>query len=169
VLVLRHGPAEDRAAWAAEGRDEAARPLTRAGRHAVRRAVRGIRALLPSIDRLATSGYSRAALTAEIVAAAYDDLELVTLSALEPGGRRADVVDWIDAAGAASTVAVVGHAPDLDHLVTWLLAGRAGDWVALKKGGAALLAFDGPSVARRRAARLAWCCTRSQLEHLSGA
>jgi phosphohistidine phosphatase len=169
VLVMRHGPAEDRDAWAARGRDEAARPLTRAGRDAVRRAVRGIRALLPSIDRLATSAYSRAAHTAELVAAAYDDLEPITLSALEPGGRRTDIVEWIDEAGAASTVAVIGHAPELDQLITWFLAGRAGDWVALRKGGAALLAFDGPSVARRRAARLAWCCTRSQLEQLSGA
>lgn len=169
VLVMRHGPAEDREAWAADGREESMRPLTRSGRRAVRRAARGIRALMPTLDRLATSGYSRAAHTAELVASEYNGLVPEPLAALEPGGSRTGIVAWITDAGPGAAVGVVGHAPDVDDLLSWCLTGHVGDWLALKKGGAALLVFDGPSVARARGARLAWCCTRSQLERLGRA
>jgi len=68
VLVVRHGVAEDPAAFAKSGRPDAARPLTKAGRRKMRQAARGLACLVPRLDRLATSPFARTVETAEIVA-----------------------------------------------------------------------------------------------------
>ena len=73
LLLIRHGPAGDRSAW--NGPDSE-RPLTVEGREVMRLAVPALPGLVPKVDVLATSPFTRAYETAEIVAQVYDGMPL---------------------------------------------------------------------------------------------
>lgn len=143
LLVIRHGVAEDREVFAATGKDDSLRPLTKDGRWKMERVARGLRRLLPSLDIVATSPFTRAAQTAKIVAAAYSDVDVERLDALTPQASPRTFVAWLREREAEDRVAIVGHEPHLGSLVYWLLTGdTAEDRIVLRKGGACLLTFD---------------------------
>lgn len=166
LLVIRHGPAGDRDVWAKTGKDDSERPLTTEGKAKMRRAARGLRAIVPHIDILASSPYVRAHQTAKIVAGAYEGLDVQLLEALIPDGSRSDILRWLRTAPDNATVAIAGHESDLSELIAWLLTGSAKPWLELKKGGACLIAYDGLPPARPPAGRMEWCLTRGQLERV---
>lgn len=165
LLVVRHAIAEDSEAFAVTGRDDALRPLTEDGIRKMRRAVRGLRQLVPSIDLLAASPLTRAAQTAEIVRAEYDMPGIQTTSSLEPDATVEEVVEWLGTLD-AGTVAVVGHEPQLGRLVTFLIGGGDRTGVELKKGAAALLDSDGHPAPGD--ARLVWSIPPTVLRDLAG-
>src|SRR5580692_8521046 len=72
LLIVRHGPAGDRDEWAASGKDDDERPLTARGIREMRRAARGLRRLVGSVDAIGTSPLVRARETAEILGRAFD-------------------------------------------------------------------------------------------------
>lgn len=145
LLIVRHGVAEDRKEWEAEGRDDALRPLTDAGREKMRAAVRGLVTVVTHIDVLAASPLTRAAQTAALVAECYRGLATTTVDELVPDARGTEFLRWLrdlQGTGApAKVVAAVGHEPHLGHLASWLLTGREDPFISLKKGGALLLDF----------------------------
>lgn len=165
LLVIRHAIAQDREEFARTGRDDAQRPLTDDGREKMMRAAAGLRTLAPELARLATSPLLRAVQTARIVAAAYDaPPEIQTVDVLAPGSAYVDFARWLGRQDVDGIVAVVGHEPHLSGLVTWLLTGADESRTPLRKGGAALLTFEGaPGRAR---ARLAWLLTPAILRRL---
>jgi phosphohistidine phosphatase len=164
LLIIRHAVAEDREEFAASGRDDALRPITPAGKWKMQRATKGLRRVAPTIDVLASSPLVRAAQTAEIISRAYGGVEVETVPALAPEGRPTAFLRWLRAREAESTVAVVGHEPHLGQLVGWLLSGQEGSWIALKKGSACLLEFEGRPHAG--GAMLLWALTPGQLRRL---
>jgi phosphohistidine phosphatase len=141
LLVVRHAIAEDREAYAASGRDDALRPLTARGARKMRRGARGLRELVPTIEVLVTSPLTRANETAEIIRRAYKLDGLETAPVLQPSVSLDDVVGWLSRFD-SGVVAIVGHEPQLGHLVTCLLTGSDRSAVELKKGGACLIEFD---------------------------
>jgi phosphohistidine phosphatase len=141
LLVIRHGPAGDREAWAAEGRDDRLRPLTPDGKKEMRQVSKGLATLVPGIDLIAASPLVRALQTAEIVAEEYGS-ESVTVEALAPGNDPDKLVRWLGKQQSAGTVALVGHEPDLSTLVCYLLTGKRSSFLTLKKSGAGLLELD---------------------------
>jgi phosphohistidine phosphatase len=143
LLIIRHGPAGDRDAWEAEGRDDRLRPLTPDGKKEVRRVAEGLATLVPKIDLLATSPLVRAAQTAEIVADHYD-CKSVTLDALAPEGDPHKTVHWLGVQRSVRIVALVGHEPDLGTLAGYLLTGKPSSFLDLKKSGACLLEVNDP-------------------------
>jgi phosphohistidine phosphatase len=166
LLVIRHAIAEDREEFAASGRDDSERPLTRLGRRRMRRNARGLRRLAPTIDVLATSPYVRAAETASIVA---DTLgikgDAVAVDALTPEQPSDALLSWLSTHPADATVAVVGHEPHLGRLVTWFLTGSSESHVVLKKGGVCLLDLGVRPAAG--SALLQWLLTPGQLRSLA--
>ena len=143
LLVIRHGVAEEREAFAATGKDDSLRPLTKEGRWKMERAARGLRRVLPSLDVIATSPFTRAAQTAKIVAAAYADVDIERLDALTPEASPRTFVAWLRERAADDRVAIVGHEPHLGSLVYWFLTRDTAEGrIALRKGGACLLTFD---------------------------
>jgi len=142
LVVVRHAIAGDREEWAHTGRSDAERPLTPEGRKRMQENARGIRSLVPDLQLLATSPYTRALQTAEIVAREYPDLEVVELPALAHAAPPEAIRDWL-AGRAERRIAVVGHEPDLGCLISWLVLGTPEPPVPLKKGGAALVRFAG--------------------------
>ena len=142
LLLIRHGTAEDPAAWNHAGHPEAERPLTRRGAKRMKRVVAGLRHLVPTIDTVATSPLRRAARTAEIVREGFKGPPPVVLPQLQPGAAFDAVNQWLATAAPDATIALVGHEPDLSRLAAVWMFGQAVDAVELKKGGVLLLTFD---------------------------
>jgi phosphohistidine phosphatase len=143
LLVIRHAIAEDRDAFASTGRDDSERPLTSAGRDKMRRVAAGLCREVPKIDLLASSPYTRAMQTAELVAEAYRIDEIKKVDALVPESPLDQFLTWLQRRSTAKVVAIVGHEPHLGELVTWLLSGIRESRVDMKKGGACLIEFEG--------------------------
>lgn len=137
LLVVRHGIAEEREQWAP--RDDALRPLTAEGKKKMKEAAKGLRALVPKLDVVATSPLTRALETADILVKAYDMNQPAEVDALAPGHRPPALAPWLRTMATRKTVAVVGHEPGLGALVSWLAAGSERSFVELGKGGACLL------------------------------
>lgn len=161
LLLIRHAHAGDKAAWAASGRPDGERPLSQEGRETMRRAAPALRCLVPRLDRLATSPLVRAAETAQIVSGAYDQLPAEIVDALRAGGDATELLAWIREQPRGSTLALVGHNPDFEELIAWLLATQRDGFVRLRKGGAALVRFT--ELARPGAGTLQWLLTPTQM------
>ncbi len=113
-------------------------------------------------DVLATSPLTRAAETADILDRAYGGVDTVVLEQLTPERHPADLlIGWASAAD--STVAVVGHEPHLSDLLSWLLTGREGSFVQLRRVPPACSAFR---KTRGQEAVLRWALTPGQLRRL---
>jgi len=177
LLIVRHAIAEDREEFARREPDDSRRPLTKAGRRKMRRGAAGLRALVPRIDLLATSPFTRAAETAEIVAGAYSGLEPAAVSELTPDAKYKDFFAWLRTQAHHDVIAIVGHEPYLSGLASLLLSGRNDPILVLKKGAACLVKFDGGSVDEvapatpdvgAGKARLLWSLTPGQLRRMRG-
>lgn len=143
LLIIRHGVAEERETFAATGKDDSLRPLTKEGRWKMERVAKGLHRLLPSVDLVAASPFTRALQSAKIVADAYGIDECEQLDALTPDGRPQAFMAWLRKREAGDRVAAIGHEPHLGSLVSWMLTGEAVEGrIALRKGGACLLQFD---------------------------
>ena len=170
LLVIRHAIAEDKEAFAASGRSDDQRPLTKAGRLKMRHAAEGLRATCPRVAVLASSPLLRARETAEIVAPALRVARVEIVEALRPDRPFEELTAWLRRRVAPNgddedtTVAVVGHEPHLSGLVTWLMTSGTESRIELKKGGACLLRFARAPGAG--AGILRWALTPSQLRSL---
>jgi phosphohistidine phosphatase len=162
LLLIRHARAEERALF----KRDRTRALTEDGQRRMRKAARGLRALLPGLTQVVTSPLIRARQTAEIVAAVYDGVEVVTLPALSPGSAPRAILAWLRTQPNDAVLALVGHEPDLGLLAGWLLSGKQSGFVQFKKGAAALIEFDGTPAAGE--GTLAWFLTAAQLAELKG-
>lgn len=163
LLIFRHGPAGQREEWEAEGQDDRLRPLTPKGKKEVRRAAAGLARLVPALDVLATSPWTRAAQTAEIVNQEYNRA-LVELEALTADRRPEDLMPWLREQSRHEVVGLVGHEPQLGLLVGYLLVGKSVSFVDLKKGGACLAEIADPS--KPGTGRLEWLLSDRELRRL---
>lgn len=161
LLIIRHGPAEDRDEFAKTGKSDDLRPLTAEGRVKTEHAADGLREVAPEISVLATSPLTRAQQTAEIVAEVYGIEIHATTEALRPTSSFDDFIDWLGDRAKQDVVAVVGHDPHLSGLATWLIAGNDKPRIHLKKAGACLIAFDGAP--KKGSGELQWLLQPAQL------
>jgi len=137
IHLLRHGISMDRADPACPPDPE--RALTDKGRQRTKDVARGWARLEPMIDGLLVSPYRRAVQTAEVVAGvfAWDSVERRLCDALIPMGEPSAVVGEI-ARAQLSAPLLVGHAPNLDLVIAFLVGARL-PVTALKKAGLATL------------------------------
>ncbi len=164
LLIIRHGRAEDQTQFARVCSDDALRPLTSDGRKDMKKSAKALRRLCPKIDVLASSPFTRAIETAEIVAEAYEHLKIIQRPELSPTKRRDLLLRWLQSQKAKATIAIVGHEPHLGAAASWLMTGLGDSVVQLKKGSACLLSFDSEIAAGR--AQLQWLLTPRQLRRL---
>jgi phosphohistidine phosphatase len=164
LVLIRHAIAEDRAAFARTGRPDARRPLTGEGRRKFRRARRGLRRAAPEISLIATSPYARARETADLLQKVYPEVKIQTVDALKHRGSMRRLNAWLARRPADDSVAMVGHEPDLSRWVA-VLTGARRPPLQFKKGGAALISFDGKAAAGK--GTLEWLLTPAQLKRLS--
>jgi phosphohistidine phosphatase len=165
LLIIRHGPAGDPEEWERQGKDDRLRPLTPKGKKEVRKAAAGLARLVPELELIATSPWTRAAQTAEIVNKEYG-VDTEEVEALTSDHRPEDLIPWLQQHRERETVGLVGHEPHLGLLVGYLLTGKSASFVDLKKGGACLLEMEEPS--RLGSGCLEWLLTDRELRRLGG-
>lgn len=166
LLIVRHGEAGDREAFARTGQPDSQRPLTARGRKRMWSAARGLAREAPSLDVLATSSYARALQSAEILSKAYGDIQLKQLPELEPNPSLEPLLAKLAKQSSAGSIALVGHSPGLEQLITHLICSRATPAVKLRKGGACLVSFGGDL--RPGEGVLRWLMDAAQLGRLAG-
>jgi phosphohistidine phosphatase len=165
LLLLRHAVAEDRATFAASGKEDRLRPLTEEGRKKMRRIGDALAGLLPEVALIATSPYARARDCAEILARAFSGRPVLSETAeLAPSGAPAALLKLLQTQKSLPLVACVGHEPNLSQFAGWLLTGQQRSFLELRKGGACLLDFAGRIAPG--SATLLWHLTPSLLRAL---
>ena len=147
VLVVRHARAADREDFAGTSQPDSERPLIPKGIRRMKKAARGLRSLVPSIDLLVSSPYRRAVETARIIADAYGAIRCIERNELTPGATPQRLIDWLDGQQERRVTCIVGHEPDLSELLALLLTEESERPAKLKKGSVSLLRFEGPVVA----------------------
>ena len=161
LLILRHAIA---VASGTPDMDDRDRPLTPRGRKRFTKAARGLARILPKPDALFASPLPRALETAEIAAAAWGgDVTPIEEPRLAEGHAE-DLLPGLVVHGDDALVALVGHEPDVSHLLGRLVGGT-GERLAFKKGGAALVELDG---AAPTSGRLIWFLPPRLLRRLGG-
>src|SRR5262245_42818837 len=114
------------------------------------------------VGLVVTSPLLRARQTAECLIGGLDKPapELMTSEELAPGGKRRKLSRFLrDQAN--EVIAIVGHMPDLNQYVAWLIGSKKAE-VEIDKGEVALIQCpDGP---RRGAGRLKWLVTPGWME-----
>ena len=153
LYLVRHAIAFERdpQAWP----DDRERPLTPEGRQRFRRAARGLRALGVQPDAVLSSRYVRAWQTAEILVAEARWPAPQALPVLESDHPPAEVLSALRTAGGATSLALVGHEPQMHALAALLLAGAGPEpeedrvLVEFRKGGVACLRLDGSPASGR--------------------
>ncbi len=162
LFLVRHAVAEPRDSerWP----DDSLRPLTPDGVERFRAVARGLRRIGVEVDAVLASPYERAWATAEILheEAAWPAPD--ECPALEPQQLLSTVVDAMRAR-VGSTLALVGHQPQLSELAALLLTGGERSMrLELKKGGVLCLRFADDS--RSGTAALQWSVSPKFLRSL---
>jgi phosphohistidine phosphatase len=164
VYVVRHAIAHERDAsrWS----DDGERPLTPEGEARFRKAARGLRRLVPTVDVVLSSPFARAWRTAELLEEEAAWPRPVRCEELAADRSATDAMSVIRSRATEAAVAVVGHEPGLSELASLLLAGSTRVAFDLKKGGVIALGLaDG---VRRGSGYLRWVVTPKILRSLSG-
>jgi phosphohistidine phosphatase len=133
LILIRHAIAVDRSPDIPDD----ARPLTQEGRKRFRQAARGLARLFPTPDLLLSSPLLRARQTARIASRAWR-LPVTDEDALG-GGSVSDLQAALRRVPTQSTVAMVGHEPQLSEFLAHILGSSQPDRLTFKKGGAAVV------------------------------
>lgn len=164
LLLVRHAIAEDADTFIAAGGSDAQRPLTEMGRKKMRKGANRLRVQVREIDLLACSPMLRARETADLIARAFGDLPVVERSELDYRYPPEAVLEWLAQSPTEGLVVAVGHEPQLSLLSGLLLAGEVRPLIAFRKGGLALIEFNGRAAAGEGV--LQWALTPGQLRSL---
>ena len=159
LYVIRHAEAAPREGeWVARGED---RPLTERGQHQCQQVARGLKKAKAAPAALYHSPLLRARQTASGIRENWgaNSPPLAECEALSPGSKKRRLVKVLEE-GLADEMAVVGHNPDLNELVAWLMGDR-GAGIDLSKAGVACLQFEGPP--RKGGGTLLWMVTPAWL------
>ena len=142
IYLLRHGEAVD--AEAVGGSDDA-RTLTDKGAEMAARAARGMRRLQIRPEAIWTSPLPRSAQTARLTAEALDcEKALKEIDDLRPGADPGVLAGLIQQYGDEGELMLVGHNPDLEKLLQYLISETDQANISLKKGGLAVVEAERP-------------------------
>lgn len=166
LYFMRHGIAADRADTG-QGSDDRARPLTPKGIKRMSRAAEGLVALSLTFDRILTSPLERARQTAKIVAQTLQlEDRMEEIEQLCPDQSVQDLLAALAACAGQKEILLVGHEPLLSGTVSFLLSGKSGAEIRLKKGGLCCLEVGG--IPPRESAVLHWALTPKHLRLMAG-
>lgn len=146
IYLVRHGVAHERdsSRWP----DDRRRPLTPEGVERFRGAARALGGFEGRVAQVFSSPLVRAWQTAELLEAEARWPAASSMPELAPESSAAQSLDALvrrDGVGDLSAIAMVGHRPSLHELASYMLcADPEGIEMQLKKGGVAVLRFDGP-------------------------
>lgn len=161
LYFMRHGIAVDRGD-AAKPSDDRERALTPKGIKRMQKAAKGLLSLSLPLDRLLTSPLARARQTAQIVAEVLHMVDrLEEIQELCPDRSVQDLLSGLAAYSGKNNILLIGHEPLLSSTVSFLLSGKAGAEIRLKKGGICCLEVD--SLPPKERPILNWALAPKQL------
>ena len=153
LYLLRHGIAED----AQAGENDTARALTSDGRRKLRQVLKAVAEAKVKPTLLWSSELKRAIQTAEIAKAVLGyPGEILRTKALAPGAEPEQVWEEIRVHRDETSLMLVGHNPQFDHLAPYLL-GASQLAVGFKKG--AIMRIDIETFSARPKGTLCWYLT----------
>ncbi len=162
LYLVRHAIAEPRDAM--QWPDDSRRPLTPAGAARMRSAACGLRRLAVVPEGVLVSPFVRAVSTAEILDELADWPAAELRSELEPSCPASAGLRLL-AAREETSLALVGHEPQLSRLASLLLSGHERSLeIELKKGG--VICLDAPSRLAPGAGRLRWSASPRMLRRV---
>jgi phosphohistidine phosphatase len=164
LLIVRHGQAGNRDEWEAAGNDDRLRPLSPSGKKEMQKAAAGLVRLVPALDLIATSPWTRAAQTARIVSQEYP-VDIEEVEQLTADHSPEELAPWLAEQKRREAIGLVGHEPHLGLLVGYLLTGRSVSFIHLKKGGACLVEVEDASKAGSGC--LEWLLSDRELRRLA--
>jgi phosphohistidine phosphatase len=139
IWVLRHAKAEE----GGPATSDEQRPLTAGARKSMRSVAGAIARLEPKLDAILTSPLLRARQTAEPVARALGQRDLlIETESLSPGADPKEILREIEKRRLGSAL-LVGHMPHLGRLLGYLLTGRSNTLIEIRKAALARIEFDG--------------------------
>lgn len=142
IYLLRHGEAVD--AETVGGKD-AERVLTARGEEATLHAAEGMKLLDLQPDVIWSSPYARAMQTARITAEVLGRKdELDDAPELQPGADPGIIAGMLQQYGDYESVMLVGHNPDLEKFLQYLISETDQANISLKKGGLAIVEVQRP-------------------------
>ncbi|MFA9459965.1 SixA phosphatase family protein [Thiohalorhabdus sp. Cl-TMA] len=162
VILIRHGTAED---VAADGSD-ANRELTPEGVREVETVARGLHTQVSRVHLIASSPAKRAVQSAQTIARVFNDPAFIRTDVLAPGRRPQDQLGWLWQTPPNEIIVLVGHEPDLGHLLSLSVAGVDWTFFHFEKGGCCMLSV--PDNAEPGTGRLNWALTTAQARALAG-
>jgi phosphohistidine phosphatase len=161
VYFLRHAVAAERGTVVVPNDD---RVLTKDGIRKMKKEARSLPSLIPRVDVILTSPFSRAKETAGIAAEALSAAHVIKESShLAPGKPAREVLKLLGAHAGMNSVLLVGHEPQLSAAIS-LLLGIEKPVVEMKKGGMCCLELR--NVVSMKGAQLIWHLTPKQLRAL---
>jgi phosphohistidine phosphatase len=134
VYLIRHGLAGERGTYA----DDEQRPLTNKGRQKTTKVAEGLLTVGVKFDLILSSPLVRASQTAEILQKQGLSSAIQTYSPLKPDGEIEEWLQWLQQwqpEHPNSTLALVGHEPDLGNWAERLIWGTAQAKLVVKKAG----------------------------------
>jgi len=146
VTLFRHGIAADRDVFSGPDTE---RPLTPKGVRRTLQAASGLKVLGLRPAVILTSPLRRAAQTAAIIAEVVgrDGALIRETPTLEPERHPRELLAEL-AGVQAATVVCVGHAPQLDAALAWMVTGKASALTRIKKAGAACVELTSPTAGK---------------------
>jgi phosphohistidine phosphatase len=154
LYLIRHGIAVDVESIAAADNDavqseidrDALRSLTKVGRKKITQVADRLSELDVIFDLIVSSPLVRARQTAEMLMDKQLSAQLEIAMELQPQGNLPAWLTWWQDRSSErpiSTLALVGHEPNLSHWAELLMFGKVFNRIVLKKGGIVGLKFDG--------------------------
>lgn len=140
LYLVRHAIAFDRdpLRWP----DDSQRPLTPEGKKRFRSVARGLQQLVPSVDAVFSSPYTRAVETARVLEKESGWPAASVADALGSDRPTSEALQFLQALTRRESIALVGHEPNLHELASLLLGGDAGSLhLEMRKGSVAALQF----------------------------
>jgi phosphohistidine phosphatase len=153
LYFLRHGVAFEREDW--NGENDELRPLTKAGKKAMKREAKRMAKWEMSFDTIVTSPLVRAYDTAKITAKALE-IDFTVNNLLKPGFNKNSIEPLLAQYSHAEHLVLVGHEPDFSSVIAELTGGD----VVMKKGGLACVELTNKDSWH---GQLVWLLTPEQL------
>lgn len=166
LYMIRHAIAVE-AVNSNDEEDDLQRQLTDKGREKMKKITQGLWELDVQPDLILSSPAMRTMETARIVASRLNVKKdkLIATSNLLPAASLEELIREIqEKYSDLENIALVGHEPNLNKLISVLLFGKAGLSLTLKKGGVCHLALD--TLQYGKCATLNWLMAPSQLIHI---
>ncbi|MGZ3743864.1 MAG: phosphohistidine phosphatase SixA [Pseudobdellovibrionaceae bacterium] len=164
LILMRHGPAEDREEFAKKNPEDSLRPLTVKGRRRTQKSAKQLRDWCEEIDLIVSSPFTRARQTADLVSEIFNKTAVMESAELVPSSQPQTFKRWLRSHGEDyKRILAVGHEPQLSLLASFLMADQLEPLLEIKKSGVLCLKIESFKDIAPGTAKLLWLVQPRQM------